>query len=148
MTLRLLHRHVIAWVGFLAIVIIPQETTVILRVLAETDGSPLINAEVIDRTTGARALTRETGEARVRVPADGSLEVRVRQLGFAFADLTLRRETLRGNGAEPIVVRLTRIPFALPALTTTAARDCPPVDTRVRPLAFWALSQLREGAER
>ncbi|MDP1858236.1 MAG: hypothetical protein Q8K82_06180, partial [Gemmatimonadaceae bacterium] len=72
MTLRLLHRHVIAWVGFLAIVIIPQETTVILRVLAETDGSPLINAEVIDRTTGARALTRETGEARVRVPADGS----------------------------------------------------------------------------
>ena len=147
---RVRRRLSIAWTATLTIASVsqPQHTAVTLRVLADADDSPLANAEVIDRTTGAHALTRETGEALVRLPVGGALELRVRQLRFAFVDLTLRRSDLRGEGAEPVIVRLTRIPFALPALTTTAASDCPPTDTLVRPLAFWALRQLREGAER
>jgi hypothetical protein len=125
-----------------------QDRLVTIRVLADADGSPLANAEVIDRGTGARALTRENGEARVRLPLQGELLLRVRQLGYAYLDLTLEWATLPGGGEEPVVVRLARIPFALPSVSTTAARDCPPIDDNVKPLALWALDQLREGAER
>lgn len=126
----------------------PLQAPVVVRVLAAADDAPLANAEVIDRRTGARTLTRENGETRVYVPAEGSVTVRVRQLGFAFADLQLQRATLPGGGAEPVIVRLARIPFALPGITTTTARDCPPVADSARALALWALTQLREGAER
>lgn len=122
--------------------------TTTIRVLSEADSTPLPNAEVIDLATGARALTREDGQARVRLPGRGALTVRVRQLGFAFTDLSLSRADRQGRELEPVVVYLRRVAFALPALTTTAATDCPPVDPGMRPLAFWALEQLREGAER
>lgn len=125
-----------------------QEVTVVVRVRAEADESPLANAEVIDRATGTRALTRESGEARVRVFPDRALELRVRQLGFSYRDVTLLHASLRGGGRDTIDVRLARIPFALPAVETTAARDCPAVPPDAAPLAFWALGQLREGAER
>ncbi len=122
--------------------------TTVIRVLAEADSTPLANAEVIDVATGARALTREDGQARVRLPVGAALTIRVRQLGFAFVDLSLSRGDRVGREGEPVVVYLRRVAFALPALTTTAASDCPPVDAEMRPLAFWALEQLREGAER
>ena len=125
----------------------PAQAPVVIRVLSDADDAPLANAEVIDRRTGSRALTRENGEARVYVPDAGSVTVRVRQLGFAFVDLQLQRATLPPAG-EAVVVRLTRIPFALPTVSTTTARDCPPVEATARPLALWALAQLREGAER
>lgn len=126
----------------------PAQAPVVIRVLSDADDSPLANAEVIDLRTGHRALTRENGEARVYLPDEGSVTVRVRQLGFAFADLQLQHASLPGGGAAPVVVRLTRIPFALPPVSTTTARDCPAVADSARPLALWALSQLREGAER
>jgi len=126
----------------------PQELLVTIRVLAAGDASPLANAELIDRTTGSRAFTRESGEARVRVLVDQSVELRVRQLGFAFVDLTLRHAELRQRADTVVVVRLDRIPFALPTHTTSAARGCPAVDPQVAPLALWALALLREGAER
>lgn len=119
-----------------------------IRVLAEADSTPLPNAEVIDLATGARALTRENGQAGVRLPSRGALDLRVRQLGFAFVDLSLNRADRAGREEEPVIVYLRRVAFALPALTTTAASDCPSVDPEMRPLAFWALEQLREGAER
>lgn len=124
------------------------QTTVAVRVLAADSDSPLVNAEVIDRSSGVRALTRETGVARVRVFPDRPLEIRVRQLGFAYVDLTLRHDRLTGDGRDTVVVRLNRVGFALPAVTTTAARDCPLLDAATAPLAYWSLEQLQEGAAR
>ncbi len=125
-----------------------QERLVTIRVVADADDTPLANAEVIDRSTGARALTRENGEARVRIPSSGVLLLRVRQLGFAYLDLDLEQGTLPSEGDAPLRIRLKRIPFALPPVATVTSRACPPIDDNVRPLALWALDQLREGAER
>ncbi len=125
-----------------------QERLVVVHVVDGADDAPLVNAEVIDRSTGARALTREQGTARVRVLRADSLALRVRQLGFAFVDLVLRYDELRLAPTDTIHVRLQRVAYALPSVSTTTARDCPAVDASTRPLAIWALGQLREAAER
>lgn len=111
------------------------------------ENTPLPNAEVIDRVSGARTFTSTNGIATLRFPASGALSLRIRQLGHAFVDRAVRRADLT-RAADTVVVQLRRIPFALPVLTTTADRDCPTVDPSERSMAFWALDQLRESAER
>ncbi len=123
-----------------------QTVPVVIRVLSE-DG-PLANAEVIDHRSGGRALTRSSGEATVQVNRAFALSLRVRQLGFAYQDLTLLHSDLLGDGRDTVVVRLQRTAFAIAPVTTTVASDCPRIGAEDVPLAFWALSQLREGAER
>ncbi len=125
-----------------------QDGIVTVRVLTQEDDTPLANAEVIDLATGARALTREGGMARARIPAKTSLRLRVRQLGFAYVDLDLERDQLRADGSDTVVVRLRRVPFALPGIATSTARECPTLTEDARPLTLWALEQLRESAER
>lgn len=124
-----------------------QERFVVVRVADAADDSPLVNAEVIDRATGIGHLTRELGTARLRLARGDSLALRVRQLGFAFTDLVVHAHELR-DGADTVHVRLERVAYALPSVSTTTARDCPAVEASSRPLALWALAQLRESAER
>lgn len=124
-----------------------QERVVIVRVIDAAESAPLVNAEVIDRTTGIGHLTRESGTTSIRMPRADSLALRVRQLGFAFVDLVVRAGELRESG-DTVTVRLERVAYALPSVSTTTARDCPAVDPSSRPLAIWALGQLRESAER
>lgn len=120
----------------------------VVHVVDATDDTPLVNAEVIDRGTGARALTRDRGTAQVHVTRADALSLRVRQLGFAFVDRTLDLGEILQGGADTIHVRLQRVAYALPSVSTTTARDCPAVDASTRPLTLWALGQLREAAER
>ncbi len=124
-----------------------QDRIVIVRVVDAAEHLPLVNAEVIDRTTGVGHLTRETGTTSIRMPRADSLALRVRQLGFAFADLVVHANEQRVTG-DTVTVTLERVAYALPSVSTTTARDCPPVDPDARPLALWALGQLRESAER
>jgi hypothetical protein len=125
-----------------------QSGTLVVLVRTASEREPLVNAEIIDRTRGTRTFTRERGDARVRLPATGALELRIRQLGFAFADRTIERAALRGDGGDTLVVNLVRVALSLPTVAITEARDCPVLPREQTPLAFWALSQLREGAER
>lgn len=119
----------------------------VVRVTDAGDEAPLVNAEVIDRASGIGHLTREAGTVRIRMPRADTLALRVRQLGYAFTDLVVRARELRGE-ADTVHVRLARVAYALPSVSTTTARDCPAVDAAARPLAIWALGQLRESAER
>jgi hypothetical protein len=111
-----------------------QDRLVTIRVLADADGSALANAEVIDRGTGARALTRENGEARVRLPLQGELLLRVRQLGYAYLDLTLEWATLPGGG-ERAGGRATRAHPLCPPLGLHHRRTRLPPDRRRREAA-------------
>jgi hypothetical protein len=124
----------------------PKSLVVIVR--TASDARPLVNAEVIDRTRGTRSFTRERGETRVALPSTGAIELRVRQLGFAFVDRTVDRASLRSDGSDTLVVALTRVAFDLPTVAITEARGCPVIPQEQAPLAYWALFQLREGAER
>jgi hypothetical protein len=125
-----------------------QSGTLVVLVRTASDGRPLVNAEIIDRTRGTRTFTRESGEARVRLPSRGALDLRIRQLGFAFVDRTLERASLRGDGSDTLVVDLVRVALELPRVAITEVTGCPVLPPEQSPLAFWALSQLREGAER
>lgn len=124
----------------------PQSLIVVVRTVG--DARPLVNAEVINRTRGTRSFTREGGETRVALPSSGPLELRVRQLGFAFVDRTIDRASLRADGTDTLVVELTRVALDLPTVAITEARGCPVIPREQAPLAYWALLQLREGAER
>ena len=91
----------------------------VVHVVDATDDTPLVNAEVIDRGTGARALTRDRGTAQVHVTRADALSLRVRQLGFAFVDRTLDLGEILQGGADTIHVRLQRVAYALPSVSTT-----------------------------
>ncbi len=123
-----------------------QNVSVVVRVLA--DEGPLANAEVIDRSSGARALTRSSGDVLVRVNNRSRLSLRVRQLGFAYQDIALRASDLLGGGRDTVIVRLERVAFAMPAVATVASSQCPRLDQEHAQLGYYALTQLREGAER
>jgi hypothetical protein len=76
------------------------------------------------------------------VQLQGELLLRVRQLGYAYLDLTLSgRPPERGGGRWSCAHASPP-----PSVSTTAARIAADRDD-VRPLALWA-GQLREGAER
>jgi hypothetical protein len=124
-----------------------QPATLTVRVRSQVDGAPLVNAEVIAMPDGLRALTRETGVAVLRRVRRDPLTVRVRQLGHAFADVSIDATTWPAP-TDTLEVRLAPVALRLPTVTTRSALACPQRPAGSGALAFDALDQLREGAER
>lgn len=119
-----------------------QVRDVAVTVRTEVGGRSLPNAEVIVLGTGERRFTSSDGIARVRLDVSTAQQLRVRQIGYTFKDVTLP------VGATSIDVTLHRIPFALPAMRTRASSACDGITPADGALEAWALEQLRESAER
>jgi hypothetical protein len=113
-------------------------------VRTEAGNFALPNAEVIESDNGVRHFTSQAGEVRLNVPADRQVNLRVRQIGFAFADFKVQPRA----GDDTLTVHLKRIAFALPRVVTITRRECPTLASDVDALGYWALDALREGAER
>ena len=120
-------------------------TTLLLRVVDSATRAPVPNAEVTAH--GRQGITDGRGEVRVSYPDDGELHVRVRQIGFRYADRVFRRDASR-TGEDTAVVALVRIGFALPQVTVRAERHCKEsVDASQAPLTQASMELLRFGAE-
>lgn len=124
-----------------------QGGVVTLRVRSDAGGEPLVNAEVIDTGSGRRAFTQANGVAVLRLPRRERVTVRVRQLGHAFTELELR-PTAWPAATDTLEVRLARVAYRLPSVTTRSVLACEQLADGQSALAFDALDQLREGAER
>jgi hypothetical protein len=133
--------------ALLASMLSAQPTSLTVRVRSQVDGRPLVNAEVYASPGAARVLTRENGIAVLRLPKVTAITVRVRQLGHAFQDLRFDAGNWPAS-ADTIDVRLSPVALRLPTVTAREALACPQLPAASTPLAFDALDQLREGAER
>jgi len=118
----------------------------LVRVLDAASGRALPNAEVGSVDDGTRQLTNIAGEARVAWPPTRTLRLRVRQIGFRFAERTVRAG--EGGAADTAVFVLERVPIVLPELRATALQPCETnVDPEAARLSLVALEQLQLAAE-
>jgi hypothetical protein len=108
-------------------------------------GRPLANAEVVNLSNSEAVLADAQGTATIPDRWVLPISIRIRQIGFHFADTTVA-------GADASVatqVSLRRVAYALPAVAVTLGANCalsPPPDAAL--LAATALEQLRMAAER
>ena len=122
-------------------------TMLLVRVLDSLSGAPLPNAEVT--AIGRSALTDARGQVRIVWPADGTLSVRVRQLGFRYVQRTVQRGTSPTATEDTLTIALQRAAFALPQVTAVARPRCrdAETDSRRSALSESAMELLRFGAE-
>ncbi|MEO6526378.1 MAG: hypothetical protein ABIP93_07120, partial [Gemmatimonadaceae bacterium] len=120
--------------------------TLLVRVVDEVTRIALPNAEVTAAST--RRLTDARGSARFPWPEDGTLTIRVRQLGFRYADRTLHRGTSSTATEDTVVVALARAAFALPQVVTEDHGRCDESpDPASIALSTSSMELLRFGAE-
>jgi hypothetical protein len=108
-------------------------------------GRPLANAEVVNRASGEALLTNAQGEAALPDRWTPVVALRIRQIGFRFADTTLARD----DTSRSIRVVLLRVAYVLPAVGVAVGTSCtlnPTADAAL--LAATALEQLQMAAER
>ena len=120
--------------------------TLLIRVVDSASRLPLPNAEV--STPSRRRLTDAEGNVRFPWPEGGAISVRVRQLGFRYADRTLRRGTSRTAAVDTVVIALAPAAFALPQVVTQAEARCTGVqDSATMAFSRSTMELLRFGAE-
>ncbi len=120
--------------------------TLLVHVVDSASRLPLPNAEV--SSPRLRRLTDADGNVRFTWPPGGAISIRVRQLGFRFADRTLHRGTSPTATEDTVVVALVPGAFALPQVVTEADKRCD-VSQDAAGLAFSSstMQLLRFGAE-
>ena len=107
---------------------------------------PLPNAEV--STPSRRRLTDAEGNVRFPWPEGGAISIRVRQIGFRYADRTLYRGKSPTATEDTAVVILRRAVFALPQVVTQVDRRCEAnQDSASMALSNSSMELLRFGAE-
>jgi len=118
----------------------------LLRVVDSVTQRPVPNAEIT--ATGRRGLTDVRGEVRILYPPDGELRVRIRQIGFRYADRNFRRDPASRADEDTAVVALARMSFALPQVVVRAERHCEEsVEPSHAALTQASMELLRFGAE-
>jgi hypothetical protein len=124
----------------------PLPVTLLVRVVDEVTRIALPNAEVTAEPY--RRLTDGEGNARFPWPDEGTLVIRVRQLGFRYADLTAHRGTSTAATVDTVIVALARAAFALPQVDTRANGRCDESpDPASIALSTSSMELLRFGAE-
>ncbi|MFL5620436.1 MAG: hypothetical protein ACJ79A_18825 [Gemmatimonadaceae bacterium] len=120
--------------------------TLLLRVVDSVSQRPVPNAEITAHER--RGLTDVRGEVRVLYSEDGELHVRIRQIGFRYADRTFRRDPASRTDEDTAVVALERMSFALPQVVVRAERHCrESVESSHAALTEASMELLRFGAE-
>ena len=119
--------------------------TLIVRVIDAQSHAPIPNAQVTDVDVSVQRLTTSLGEARFAWGDRPVVHARVRQLGYRFAERTIRR----GDGdTDTATFALDRIPFVLPPQRAEAIDNCGlRTDSATQELSLVALSRLRLAAE-
>jgi hypothetical protein len=123
-----------------------QDPVLLVRVVDVASGRPLPNAEVRSVDDERRQLTNAMGEARLAWPPARTMRIRVRQIGFRFAERTVRAR--EGSAADTAEFALERVPIMLPELVSTARQPCETnEDPEIARLSVLALEHLQLAAE-
>ena len=118
----------------------------VVHVVDSASRRPLVNAEV--SAAPVRRLTDANGNARFAWPEDGTLKIRVRQIGFRYAERTLHRSSSTAAREDTVVVALRTAAFALPQMVTLADARCDTKpDSAAIALSSSTMELLRLGAE-
>ena len=121
-------------------------TMLVVRVVDSALRRPLSNAEVTAGTV--RKLTDADGNARFPWPEEGTLRIRVRQLGFRFTQRTVSRGTSLTAREDTLLVTLRPAAFALPQMEARADARCDATpDSATLALSSSSMELLRFGAE-
>jgi hypothetical protein len=124
----------------------PVPVTLLVHVVDSASRRPLPNAEV--SSPRLRRLTDADGNVRFTWPAGGAISLRVRQLGFRYADRTLHRGTSPTATEDTVVIALAPGVFALPQVVTEADKRCDATqDVAALALSSSTMQLLRFGAE-
>jgi hypothetical protein len=124
----------------------PVPAALLLRVVDSASHLPLPNAEIT--ASGRRGLTDALGEVRILWPENGELLVRIRQLGFRYADTTFRRDPGSRAEEDTAVVALAHIGWALPQVVVHGERRCKEAsDAAHLALTQSSMELLRLGAD-
>jgi hypothetical protein len=124
----------------------PLPTMLVVHVVDSASRRPLVNAEV--SAAPIRRLTDANGNARFAWPADGLLKIRVRQIGFRYAERTVHRGTSPTAREDTVVVALRTAAFALPQMVAVADVRCAAKpDSAALALSTSTMELLRFGAE-
>lgn len=126
-----------------------DQSVLIVRVVSDVTHQPLVNAEVIVAGTQQSSFTNELGQVRLLRTADAAVNLRVRQIGFLFADRNVPRSSHPAQSADTVVVALEPVSYKLPKVATKAVNSCgATTDPVSEALSALVLSQLRLSAER
>jgi hypothetical protein len=121
-------------------------TTLLVRVHDSLSGAPLPNAEVT--AIGHKTLTGPKGQVHIVWPSEGVITLRVRQLGFRYAERTVHRGTSSTATEDTLTIAMQRAAFALPQMTSVAHPRCREAGANApTPLSQSAMELLRFGAE-
>ena len=124
----------------------PLPTRLLVHVVDSASRRPLPNAEVT--TSSARRLTDAEGNARFTWPDSGALRIRVRQIGFRYADRTVHRGSSPTATEDTVTVVLSSATFALPQVEVQADVRCTEkLDSAAFALSTATMELLRFGAE-
>ncbi len=121
-----------------------QPSTLVVTVIDSGARYPLVNADVIDLSTGKHRFTDERGQARLAWPSDGQLRLRVREVGYQPQQRTLRQAATPNAATTFAMNRVAYVISTVKAIShCTAATDSGSLDQSVA-----ALDQLKQGAEK
>jgi len=121
-----------------------QPSTVTITVVAEGEGYPLTNADVIDLSTGQHRFTDERGQTRLPWPNDGQLKLRVREVGYKPVQLTLKHSS---TSDDATTVAMSKVAYVISPVTSTS-RCVTTDDPASLALSVAVLDQVRQSAEK
>jgi hypothetical protein len=121
-----------------------QPSIAVITVVDSGASYPLVNADVLDLSTGQHRLTDERGQVRFTWPSDGLVRVRVRQVGYRPLQRTLRlSDSLNG----PITFAMNKVAYVISPVS--AISHCATAaDSGSLDLSLSELEQLRQAAEK
>jgi hypothetical protein len=120
-----------------------QPTTILVRVVDAGAGFPLANADATDLSTGQHRFSDEHGQVRFSWPANGTLRLRVREIGYQ----PLERIIERSGADSTTIFALKKVAYVISPVSDTS--HCPTShDSAALALSVSVLEQLKQGAEK
>lgn len=119
--------------------------SIVVTVVDDISRRPLANADVIDLETGRHRLTDEQGRATLSWPPNGTLRLRVREVGYKPIERTLN--IARDTTPTLLTFGMSRVAYVIAPVHSTA-RCVNEADAESRLLTVAVLEQLRQGAEK
>ena len=120
-----------------------QPSIVVVTVIDSAAGYPLVNADVIDLSTGQHKFTDERGQARLTWPSDAQVRLRVRQVGYQPLQRTLRPT----DSSTVTTFAMNKLVYVISPVTSTS-HCITTADSASLDLALSELDQLKQAAEK
>lgn len=121
-----------------------QPSIAVITVVDSGARYPLVNADVIDLSTGEHRLTDERGQARFTWPNDGRMRLRVRQVGYQPLQRTLR---LPDSSKTATTFAMNKIAYVISPVSSTS-HCASAADSASLNASMSELEQLRQAAEK